>query len=118
MATAEVIDKARLGTDLIYRVEFLRKFIGFTKEDGEALNRAAPLVVPLAKTVVDAVYDHLFSFTVTKEPFLQRNHGFEGPLPTSLQDLTTDSEQIIFRKKFLQVYSTKLFTAKYEDEKT
>ncbi|KDQ21405.1 hypothetical protein BOTBODRAFT_168677 [Botryobasidium botryosum FD-172 SS1] len=118
MITAEAIDKARLNTDLAYRVRFLRSFIGFKQEDGEVLNRAAPLVAPFVSKVVDAVYDHLFEYTITKEPFFHRNQGYEGPLPSTFEELSLDSEQIAFRKKFLRLWAAKVFTAKYEDEKT
>lgn len=50
------IDRDRLQSDLAYRVSFARQFIGFSQDDADALNAAAPLVAPLVKGVVDGVY--------------------------------------------------------------
>lgn len=50
------IDRSKLQTSLSARIAFARSFIGFTDEDGEALNAAAPLVAPLVQGVVDGVY--------------------------------------------------------------
>lgn len=50
--------------------------------------------------VVDAVYDKLFKFDITKKHFLPKNEGFEGPtdgngkVADSLEDLTIDNPQI------------------------
>lgn len=81
------VDRNLIMTSLPDRVAFLRSFIGFSKEDGEILNSAAPLVVPLAKGVVDAVYDHLFQFDYTTEPFTHRNKGYDGEV-TDLKDIS------------------------------
>ncbi|ORY90649.1 Protoglobin-domain-containing protein [Leucosporidium creatinivorum] len=109
------IDRNLIQTSLLDRVAFLRSFIGFSKEDGETLNSAAPLVVPLAKGVVDAVYDHLFKYDYTTDPFTHRNKGFDGEI-ADLKDITVDSPQIAFRKKFLTIWVSKIFTASYEEE--
>jgi len=131
------VDRNLLMNSLPDRVAFLRSFIGFSKKDGETLNSAAPLVVPLAKGVVDAVYDHLFLYDYTTDPFTHRNKGFEGDLtdikeisesgsssllaPPSIAELgadlcfslviAVDSPQIAFRKKFL-TYSELLHVVK------
>jgi len=50
--------------------------------------------------VVDAVYDKLFKFDITKKHFLPKNEGFEGPtdgngkVADNLEDLTIDNPQI------------------------
>lgn len=43
----QTIDRARLNTDLAYRVAFSRDFIEFTSDDQEILHKAAPLILPV-----------------------------------------------------------------------
>ena len=52
-------------------------------------------------TVVDAVYDQLFKFDVTKEHFLPKTQDYDGPIVKTLDELKTDSEQVKVRKDFL-----------------
>jgi len=111
---AEHIDSQRLRSDVEYRFAYLSKFIGFGDVDNKALHDAAPVLGPLVPVVVDAVYNKLLSFDVTKQVFLERNAGFEGKLESTLPELTTDSEQIKFRKDFLSKYLVKLVTAEYD----
>ncbi|KAI9351423.1 Protoglobin-domain-containing protein [Obelidium mucronatum] len=112
--TIRQVDRERLYTDLQYRFEYVSEFIGFDETDIAAVKGAAPLITPLVPVIIDAVYDHLFSFDITKEIFLQRNYGFHGSLPKSLDGLTPESDQIKFRKDFLGKYLVKLVTAEYD----
>ncbi|BGP14551.1 hypothetical protein JCM10213v2_002500 [Rhodosporidiobolus nylandii] len=102
-----------IANDLDWRVAFGRDFIGFTEEDGKALNSVAKLVTPLINPIVDAVYVHL-----TKAFFLKRNVGFEGEHAETLDKLTLTDDQIAFRKTFLRVYVAKCFTSDFEKFQT
>lgn len=111
---ANHIDRERLYTDLQYRFQYVAKFVDFNESDINAIKGAAPLIAPLVPVIVDAVYDHLFSFDITKEVFMQRGQGFHGMLPVDLNDLTLDHPQVKFRKDFLGKYLVKLVTAEYD----
>ncbi|KAJ3027998.1 UNVERIFIED_CONTAM: hypothetical protein HDU68_002680 [Siphonaria sp. JEL0065] len=113
-AKITTVDRDRLYTDLMYRFQYVSQFVGFDETDIKAIKDAAPLIAPLVPVIVDAVYDHLFSFNLTKEIFLQRGDGFHGHMPSNLNDLTLESEQIKFRKDFLGKYLVKLVTAEYD----
>lgn len=62
----EHIDRQKLYTDLMYRFQYVSKFIGFGEEDIAAIKGAAGFVGPLVPTIVDTVYKKLFSFDITK----------------------------------------------------
>ncbi|CAE6521397.1 unnamed protein product [Rhizoctonia solani] len=112
------IDPTQLETSLPKRVEYITKFMEFGPEDAAALRAAAPIVKQITNGAVDAVYEKLFSFDVTRATFLSRNNGFEGKLATRLEEITHESEQIKFRKDFLRAWMFKVFTADYTDMKT
>ncbi|ORY79343.1 Protoglobin-domain-containing protein [Leucosporidium creatinivorum] len=110
------IDRARLS-ELAYRVDFDRQFIEFTKEDASTLNAAAPLLLPIITDIVEGLYEHLFEWSYTKEPFTHRNTGFEGDLK-SIDDLSLDDPQMLLRKKMMTMWTAKILTSDYEDPKT
>ncbi|CAE7211388.1 unnamed protein product [Rhizoctonia solani] len=112
------VDPAQLETSLPKRVEYIAKFMEFGPEDAAALRAAAPIVKQITNSAVDAVYEKLFSFDVTRATFLSRNTGFEGKLATRLEEITHETEQIKFRKDFLRAWMFKVFTADYTDIKT
>ncbi|ORY72205.1 Protoglobin-domain-containing protein [Leucosporidium creatinivorum] len=112
------VDRDKLNDDLQYRVAWAQLFLGFTKEDGQVLNAALPLLNPIVSDITNGVYAHLFRWDYTKAPFLKRNVGFEGPLADSLEKLMLDHPQILFRKRFLNTYLRKVFDADYEDPAT
>ncbi|GAA5923037.1 hypothetical protein JCM1841_000290 [Sporobolomyces salmonicolor] len=115
----KIVDRDLVRHDLESRIAFARDFLGFSKEDGEALNAAAPLVAPLVAGITDAVYVHLFEYSYSSKAFfLKRNSGFEGELASSLEAMTVDDDQIKFRKTFLSTYLKKVFGSNYEDPKT
>ena len=109
----EHIDPEALG-DLSSRINYLRKFIGFTADDSKALRAAAPVVSPLVPAVVEAVYDKLLSFDITAQAFVPRQTGYDDVVPTSLQDLSQDHPMIRFRKDFLAGYLVKLVSLDFE----
>lgn len=108
------IDETRLESDLQYRFGYLTEFIGFTKDDVANIHAAATHLAPLVPSLVDAVYDKLFSYDATKRHFVPRQFGYAGPVPTDLESLTQDHEQIQFRKQHLGQYLKKLVTAAYD----
>src|SRR4030095_1427705 len=81
------IDERRLEEDTVYRVGYLSEFMGFGPEDIVAIHGAASHLAPLVPTLVDAVYDKLFSYDATKRHFVPRQSGYSGPVPESLDAL-------------------------------
>ncbi len=114
--TIKHIDEVKLEQDLAYRFEYLCEFMGFGKEDIDTILGAAPLLAPIVPTLVDAVYDKLFSYDATKRHFTLRQHGYSGVLPQGLEDLTQEHELIKFRKSHLAKYLAKLVTGPYNTE--
>lgn len=108
------IDEARLETDLGYRFGYLTEFMGFTEGDIGAIHAAGPLLAPLVPALVDAVYVRLFEYDATKRHFVPRQHGYEGPLPASVETLSLDHELIKFRKSHLARYLATLVTKPYD----
>ncbi|KAJ3401627.1 hypothetical protein CcCBS67573_g04554 [Chytriomyces confervae] len=114
MAPITNVDRDRLYTDLMYRYEYVSTFVGFDKADVAAIKAAAPYIGPLVPAIVDAMYNHTFSFDITKKVFLQKGEGFHGPISTSLDALSTNDAHIQFRKRFMAKYLVKLLTAEYD----
>ncbi|MCP4192545.1 MAG: hypothetical protein GY768_18175 [Planctomycetaceae bacterium] len=108
------IDEPRLETDLGYRFSFLSGFMGFTEEDIATIHAAAPALAPLVPSLVDAVYDKLFSYDATKRHFVPRQSGYEGPTPQGIDGLDQTHEMIQFRKNHLATYLTALVTRPYD----
>jgi hypothetical protein len=108
------IDEGRLETDLGYRFGYLAEFMGFGAEDIEAIHGAAGLLAPLVPTLVDAVYHKLDDYDATWRHFVPRQSGYEGGVPTSVEDLTQEHEQIQFRKQHLGRYLGRLVTRPYD----
>ncbi|CAO3638083.1 unnamed protein product [Cunninghamella blakesleeana] len=111
----EYISTEKLYADGKYRFDYVAKFVDFGEADIKAIQDVADKVKPLAPVVVNAVYDKLFAFDVTKKFFLPRNDGFDGEVPATLEELTLDHPQIKFRKDFLGKYLAKLLTGPYDD---
>ena len=110
------IDEPKLESDLGYRFAYLTEFIGFTDDDIQSIHGSAELLAPLVPGLVDAVYDKLFSYDATKRHFVPRQHGYEGPVPESLDALELDHEMIEFRKQHLGRYLTRLVTKPYDEK--
>lgn len=108
------IDERRLENDLGYRFGYLAEFVGFNEDDVAAIHGAASHLAPLVPTLVDAVYNKLFSYDATKRHFVRRQAGYEGPVPESLEALTQDHEMIQFRKQHLGRYLAALVTKPYD----
>lgn len=112
------VDREALYTSLPDRVAYLTSFLEFTESDADTLNEAALILEPFITTLVDRVYAHLFQFSVTKEVFLPRASGHEGPMVADLSHLTLEDDQIKERKRFFSMYIKKLITSDYNDFKT
>ena len=108
------INEARLESDLSYRFEYLSEFMGFSGEDVAAIHAAAAVLAPLVPALVDAVYERLHRYDATWRHFLPRQHGYEGPVPNTLADLTQDHPLIRYRKTHLARYLSALVTKPYD----
>jgi hypothetical protein len=108
------IDEDRLEADVNYRVSYVSDFMGFGEEDIAAIHGAASHLAPLVPTLVDAVYEKLFSYDATKRHFVPRQSGYDGEVPQSLESLTQDHEMIQFRKQHLGRYLVALVTRPYD----
>ena len=108
------IDEARLEVDLGYRFGYVAEFMGFGPDDVAAVHAAAPHIAPLVPALVDAVYDKLHTYDSTWRHFLPRQFGYEGAVPTSLEQLTMDHPQIAYRKQHLGRYLANLVTKPYD----
>lgn len=111
---------ASLHSELPYvkSVSSLAWHILVTESDADTLNEAALILEPHIPMLVDRVYAHLFKFSVTKEVFMPRAGGHEGPMVADLSHLTLEDEQIKERKRFFSLYIRKLITSDYNDFKT
>jgi hypothetical protein len=110
----QTINEARLESDLAYRFGYLAEFMGFGPEDIAAVHAAALALAPLVPTLVDAVYDKLHNYDATWRHFVPRQHGYEGPVPHSLAEVTPDHPLIQFRKQHLARYLGTLVTKPYD----
>jgi len=108
------IDEARLELDLGYRFGYVAGFMGFGADDIAAIHGAAPFLAPLVPGLVDAVYAKLIQQDATWRHFLPRQHGYDGEVPVTLDQLTMDHPQIAFRKQHLGRYLTALVTKPYD----
>ena len=110
------INEQQLESDVGYRFNYLVEFIGLNADDLAAIHGSASLLAPLVPGLVDAVYEKLFTYDVTKRHFLPRQSGFEGAVPLSLETLTVDHELIKFRKDHLARYLGALVTREYDSK--
>ncbi len=110
----KTIDESRLESDLAYRFGYLTEFMGFGETDIDTIHGAAGVLAPLVPGLVDAVYEKLHSYDATWRHFLPRQHGYDGDIPESLDDLTMDHPQIAYRKQHLARYLERLVTAPYD----
>jgi hypothetical protein len=107
---SEHIDGNRLNSDLLYRFDYLSKFLNFTTDDIAMLNAFAPIIFPRIPVIADTVYRKLFSFDITKHYFLINTEGFEGFIPKQHGSITVESAQITFRKDMLSMYLKRVLT--------
>jgi hypothetical protein len=113
-SAVQTINEARLESDLAYRFGYLTEFMGFGQPDIDAIHASAEHLAPHVPALVDAVYDKLASYSSTWRHFVPRQHGYEGPVPTSAAVLTMDHPQIAFRKQHLARYLVALVSKPYD----
>lgn len=110
------IDEQLLETDLAYRFEYLKEFIGFDETDVTAIRNTIPHFAPLINGLVDATYERLLNYDATARHFVPRQHGYGGAVPESIEQLTAEDNQIKFRKDHLQRYFMKLLGHSYDSK--
>ncbi|MBP3959774.1 protoglobin family protein [Gemmata sp. G18] len=108
------IDEPRLESDLGYRFGYVAGFMGFGADDIAAIHGAAPVLAPLVPGLVDAVYNKLFQQDATWRHFVPRQHGYQGEVPKTVDQLAMDHPQIQFRKQHLGRYLAALVTKPYD----
>jgi hypothetical protein len=108
------VNEAQLERDVEQRFAYLSEFIGFGADDVAAIHAAAEKLAPVVPPLVDAVYVKLFAYDSTKRHFVPKQHGYEGPLPPSLEALTLDHPMIQFRKQHLSRYLVNLVSRPYD----
>ncbi|KAL4242327.1 Globin-sensor domain-containing protein [Abortiporus biennis] len=112
------VDPILIKNSLEDRIAYLTDFINFSSHDTDTIKKVAPHVTAIIPELVDEMYAKLFEFDITKKVFMTRNQGFDGPLPSRLEDLTLDSPQITFRKVFMKVWARRVLTSDYTAGKT
>lgn len=110
------IDEAELETDVNRRYEYVAEFIGFGDDDVKAIHSSAGYLAPLIPAIVEQTYEKLLSYDATARHFVPRQHGYDGPLPESLESLSTDDPQIQFRKEHLSRYLMHLIGHAYNEK--
>ena len=110
----KTINEARLESDLGYRFQYLAEFMGFGPEDVKTIHAAAPALAILVPELVDAVYTKLHTYDATWRHFLPRQHGYEGPIPANLAEVTDTHPMIQYRKQHLARYLAALVTKPYD----
>lgn len=112
------IDESRLESDLEYRFQFLVEFMEFSDEDVATIHAMASILDSQIPEIVQATYDKLLAYDATARHFLQRQHGYKGPLPGELANLSQSADQIQFRKEHLRRYLTNLLGNPYDTRMT
>src|SRR5262245_40827734 len=110
------VDEERLERDTVYRVGYIGDFIGMRSEDWEAIQESGTYLAPLAGSLVDAIYEHLFSFDSTKRHFQRTGSGYTGSSDRAVDSL--DHPYIQFRKEHLLRYISRLVSGKYDEKFT
>lgn len=110
------IDEANLENDVNYRYQYVAEFIGFDEEDVKAIHGIVAQLAPLIPSIVDQTYEKLLAYDATARHFVPRQHGYEGPLPESLESLSANDPQIQFRKDHLSRYLMHLIGHAYNEK--
>lgn len=110
------IDELALESDVEYRYQYVAEFTGFGPEDVKAIHASAGFLAPRIPEIVETTYDRLLSYDATARHFVDRQHGFDGPLNDSLASLSKDDPQIKFRKEHLSRYLMQLLGRAYDQK--
>ncbi len=108
------VDEALLETDIQQRYEFLCEFIGFGPDDVQLIQQSAPVIGPQIGQLVEKTYERLLAFNCTARHFVPRQSGYEGEVPSSVEELTATHPQIQFRKDHLNRYFLALIGRSYD----
>ncbi|KAI8849484.1 Protoglobin-domain-containing protein [Chytridium lagenaria] len=97
-------------------IRYVSGFIDFDASDITAIKDSASLIAPLVPTIVDAVYERLFSFDITK--CFNMSYGTMaskggGELPQGLDGKPRPDQ--VSQRPFIK-YLVKLVTAEYDDK--
>ncbi|MFO0863081.1 MAG: protoglobin family protein [Gemmataceae bacterium] len=109
------VDEEQLERDPEYRFRYLADFIGFSAADQSAVQMAAMYVGPMIPQLVDTTYQRLLAYDATARHFMPQQHGYEGPLPTRLDELA-GSAQIRFRKEHLGRYFMQILGRSFDSK--
>ena len=115
-AGMKTIDEPLLEVDIAYRYDYLTEFIGFGEDDVAAIRGVIAQFAPKIPEIVEATYEKLLSYDATARHFIPRQHGFDGALPESMDDLSQNHEQIQFRKEHLNRYLMQLLGHAYNSK--
>ena len=110
----QTIDEERIESDIQYRFDYLSEFIGFTPDDAKAIQSFAPFLGPRIAELVERTYEKLLRYDATARHFVPRQHGHEGEVPVSAEELSADHPQIRFRKDHLNRYFMQLIGRSYD----
>ena len=108
------IDEQLLESDVQARFAFLADFIGFGDADIAAIHASVGRLAPLIPQLVERTYEKLLAYDATARHFVPRQHGYEGPVPESMDALRATHEQIQFRKEHLNRYLMSLVGRAYD----
>ncbi|MCA9267932.1 MAG: protoglobin family protein [Planctomycetales bacterium] len=108
------IDEEQLESDVVARYAYLAEFIGFSDEDVAVIHASVARLAPIAPQLVDKTYEKLLSYDATARHFVPRQHGYAGPLPASVDELSANHAQIKFRKEHLSRYLMSLLGRAYD----
>lgn len=100
----EHIEKRLLCTDLRYRFDYVSKFLNFTTDDIAALNSFAKIAHPQIPSLVEAIYQKLFEYDITKNYFVKHNLGLKSSKAKEESQLTLESEQMLLRIDAIRKY--------------
>ncbi|KAI8807297.1 Protoglobin-domain-containing protein [Cladochytrium replicatum] len=115
------VEREKLYTDAMYRHQYVTAFIDFGEADVAAIKASAKYIGPLLPAIVDAVYDRLFAFDITKAHFTKKqNEQFDATenrdkIVDDLSKLNLEADAVAIRKGHLTRYLKKLVTADYAD---
>jgi hypothetical protein len=112
----EKLDEVRLEMDLAYRYEFLKDFMGFGDEDVAAIRKVLTQLAAQVPEIVEEQYQRLLAYDATARHFVERQHGYGGPVPECLANLSADHGQIKFRKDHMQRYLLQLLGHSFDSK--
>lgn len=100
----EHIERRLLNTNLRYRFDYIAKFLNFTEGDITALNNFEKIAHAQIPALVDAIYQKLFEYDITKNYFMKHSFNTKGVKPADENQFTLDSEQMLLRIDSIRKY--------------